>query len=275
MDPVGKEFRSRALGVLEWILGTSLILVLWEALASSNSGGFSLLPRVEEIGRVMVSRSFLSGPGLRGVGRTVEWAISGWGGGLLVTLGAAGLCGRTPILRRSVDFVFIAGRSLPSVVAIPIFAASLGTGRQSTSVCTVFLVAAYSYPSFMATLEESFRASGTVAEALGLTSLSRFRFVVLPAVGRALGGIAVQSYGIGLVVTVAGEMLLSISGSAGYRIAELAWLIRMAELYATVCWLVIGSLLLALGVSRAPRLLVLPARLALRQEMRMLPNVLD
>jgi ABC-type nitrate/sulfonate/bicarbonate transport system permease component len=127
----------------------------------------------------------------------------------------------------------------------------------------------------MATLEESFRASGTVAEALGLTSLSRFRFVVLPAVGRALGGIAVQSYGIGLVVTVAGEMLLSISGSAGYRIAELAWLIRMAELYATVCWLVIGSLLLALGVSRAPRLLVLPARLALRQEMRMLPNVLD
>jgi ABC-type nitrate/sulfonate/bicarbonate transport system permease component len=84
--------------------------------------------------------------------------------------------------------------------------------------------------------------------------------IALPGVAQAWKAIALQSFGIALVVTVAAEMILSFSGSIGDEVAKMAWLLRMTDVYALVGWLFIWAVVVKYFVDQLPMVLEWPSR---------------
>jgi ABC-type nitrate/sulfonate/bicarbonate transport system permease component len=197
--------------------------------------------------------------------RPFAWALGAWLVGILATILTGTLSLRSPTAGAVFSVPLAIGRTLPSVIAVPLFAVVAGHDRWSTFACASFLATCYSAPAFNESLAETLRLRRLAAECLGLTPRQEFSLVSLPGVGQSLQGISIQSFGIALVVTIAGEMILGLQGSAGERIAEWSWLLRMREVYALVVWLVIGTLLTERIAGLIPRLLRVPARLHLQR----------
>jgi ABC-type nitrate/sulfonate/bicarbonate transport system permease component len=250
------EFRT-GLILLAWLIGW---LLAWEMLARSGVLISSVLPAPDAILRTMFSPNFFRATGGIAIAQTFSWTILAWLCGTSLGLFLVAIALRFEFLSQSLAFVFLAGRALPSVIAIPLFAAALGMGRTTGLVCAVFLCVCYSVP----TLEESMRATvaskRVLREALGLDGWQAFWLVIMPGIGRAVRAIGVQSFGIALVVTVAGEMILSLENTVGDQVAKLAWLVRMVEVYALVGWLIVCSMALNVATYVLPHLFTLPAR---------------
>jgi ABC-type nitrate/sulfonate/bicarbonate transport system permease component len=193
--------------------------------------------------------------------RPVAWALGAWLLGIIATILAGTLSLRSSIAGAILSVPLAIGRTLPSVIAVPLFAVVAGHDRWSTFSCAAFLATSYSAPAFKESLAETHKLRRVAAECLGLTPRQEFALVSLPGVGQSLQGISIQSFGIALVVTIAGEMILGLQGSAGERIAEWSWLLRMREVYALVVWLVVGTLVTERLAGLIPRVLRIPGRL--------------
>jgi ABC-type nitrate/sulfonate/bicarbonate transport system permease component len=197
--------------------------------------------------------------------RPFGWALAAWVVGILATILIGSASQRSALAAAIFGIPLAIGRTLPSVIAVPLFAVVSGHDRWSTFTCASFLAACYSAPAFTASLAETLRLRSLASACLGLSPRQEFALVSLPGVGQSLQGISIQSFGIALVVTVAGEMILGLQGSAGERIAEWSWLLRMREVYALVVWLVVGTLVTEHLAALIPRLLRVPAHLHLQR----------
>jgi ABC-type nitrate/sulfonate/bicarbonate transport system permease component len=240
-------------------------LIFWEFLVRAGFIAGAMLPRPSLVLAIMLDREFIKNYILDGVLASFAWAGLAWGAGLVCTLLMVTVVYRWKIAREPFDLLFLVGRTLPSVIAMPIFAAAIGIGRGSSLVCASFLAISYSVPSFGESYYSFGRARTTVREALGLTGMSEFLLVSLPAVGSAFRAVAVQAFGIALVVTVAGEMIFSLSGTAGQRVSELSLLLRMREVYALVGWMILGSVALMVIAESLPGLFLLPSTWKVRR----------
>ncbi len=254
--PALKQKLVRAATVLVPVI---LWLVLWFVVVRATKVPASVLPPPEAVIKTMFSKDFIASYAISAVPSTVEWAFGAWLLGTVTGLVSVFVALKIELLKPAFSFPLLTGRCLPSVLAIPLFAAVMGLGRESVFACAVFLTICYSVPA----LEESIRSvAGTrsaLREALGLNAIDTFILILAPGIGRAVRAIGVQSLGIGIVVTVAGEMILSLEGTLGRRVADLMWLLRMTEVYALVAWLVVGSILANAAAGAIPKLLTLPA----------------
>jgi ABC-type nitrate/sulfonate/bicarbonate transport system permease component len=254
------------------ILLCSLVVWLsaWEIFVRGGVLMSSVLPAPDSVIATMFSSSFYRNTGRTAILATFSWTLLAWlsGTGLGLLLVAAAL--RLKFVTQSLAFVFLAGRSLPSVVAIPIFAAALGIGRSTGFLCAVFLCVCYSVPTLEESMSSTAASKRVLREALGLGGWQALWLVTMPGIGRAVRAIGVQSFGIALVVTVAGEMILSLENTVGDQVAKLAWLVRMVEVYALVGWLVICSMGLNVATYVLPHLFTYPAkRMALSMESKL------
>ena len=257
---VTKDSQSRVAALVHYSAALLAWLGIWGVAVRLDLFGNSLLPGPCEVMRGMMSPRVVQVYVRQGLGQTFFWSTLAWAGGIFLTILLGHLLRDRTGPRRVVELALAAGRSLPSVIAVPLFAAAFGFGRVSASFCAMFLVVCYSAPVYVERVGSNLAEKEKLVECLGLNSMQRFLLIGLPGAGAALEAIAVQSFGIALVVTVAAEMILSFSNSVGNWVAELTWLLRMVEVYALVGYLVVGTLTVNLFASLLPRMLRLPAR---------------
>ncbi|MGE5648300.1 MAG: hypothetical protein ACM336_21180 [Acidobacteriota bacterium] len=245
-------------------------LTVWEALVRSHVLVSSVLPSPSTIVKTMFEPRFHQDVGGSAIASTFGWTIGAWVLGTCIGLALVAIGLRLKFVSHSLAFVLLAGRTLPSVIAIPIFAAGMGIGRRTGFACAAFLCVCYCVPTLDESMKSVAASRRVLRDALGLGGWQAFWLVVFPGIGRAVRAIGVQSFGIALVVTVAGEMLLSIDRTVGAEVANLAWLVRMVEVYALVGWLILCSIAFNIATYLLPHILAFPAkRIALFMERRL------
>jgi len=251
--------------VVAYVLSFLVLVLLWHVSVREARFGPTLVPTPRLVFDQMFSTSFLRENVRIHLVNTFGWAIISWIGGMFLTALLSLLSERIPLLRHPVVLITLGARTLPSVVAVPIFGALFGIERTSVFLCATFLVGSYSYPALDLAVRSSNETRRTLTEALGLRWWQSAVHIVLPGIGAVLQAISIQSFGIALVVTVAGEMILSIENTVGYEVAQLSWLQRMTEVYAFVGWFFLGSATVLFITLVSSRLLTLPARLTIRR----------
>ena len=234
-------------------------LSIWELICFFNLTSKSLIPFPHKILSNMMSLEFINRYIVVMLPNTFLWVIIAWSLGILTAILFAIASIASTSISRLLQVVFISGRTLPSVIAIPLFAAIMGFGRPTTFICTIFLVLCYSEPS----IQESLRTINTTRKAfLEVVPLSRFNsliLIILPGISKTLKAISTQSFGIALVVTIAGEMILALPDSIGNEVAQMAWLLKMVDLYSLISWLRLSSLITMQITEYLPRFFELPA----------------
>lgn len=232
---------------------------IWEIISFLNFTSKSLLPFPHKILSNMMSLDFINRYIVVMLPNTFLWVIIAWALGILAASLFAIASITSTSISRFLQVVFIAGRTLPSVIAIPLFAAIMGFERPTTFVCTIFLVLCYSEPS----IQESLRTINTTRKAFSeVVPLSKFNsliLIILPGISKTLKAISTQSFGIALVVTIAGEMILALQNSIGNEVAQMAWLLKMVDLYSLISWLIFSSLITMQITEYLPRFFELPA----------------
>jgi ABC-type nitrate/sulfonate/bicarbonate transport system permease component len=251
------QFAKSCLSIFAWI-------VLWAIASHSHFFSSELLPPPEIVIQKMFNSDFLSTYTFSSVPRTFFWVLSAWILGLVFAAIVSALAIISRWISAWVEVLFIAGRSLPSVIAIPLFATIMGIERSTVAICTAFLVVCYSEPSFQESFHAIRRARNALKEALNLSLKQEIMFVILPGAAHAWKAIAVQSFGIALVVTVAGEMILSFTHTVGWDVSQMAWLLKMVDMYAIVGWLIVWAFLIKRTTDALPLLLETPGRFLVR-----------
>ena len=221
-----------------WSLGVILLIwfTLWELISYFQLISPMLLPAPHKIISNMIRLDFIDGFVNNTLPNTFFWVLIAWIIGILCASLFALVSIHSVKVTAFLKVLFISGRALPSVIAIPLFAAIMGFDRLTTVVCAIFLVVCYSEPS----IQESLRSINTTRKALletvPLSKLHSFILIILPGIANTLRAISTQSFGIALVVTIAGEMILALSNSVGNEVARMAWLLRMVDLYSMIGW---------------------------------------
>lgn len=245
-------------------------LAIWGVLNYSAIISTSLVPSPTQVISKMLSREFLFGYVLSSLPSTFAWVLSSWGLGLFCSFLLSLLPLRMHMISSALDVLFVSGRTLPSVIAIPLFAAIMGSGRLTAAACTVFMVICYSESSFLESHQGLKRTRAAIKETTKLSWQQEIIIIVLPGAMHAWRAIALQSFGIALVVTVAGEMLLSFQNSVGNDVADMIWLMRMADLYAMVAWLIVLALIIKRATHFIPELFKIPAKHIVNDQCRKL-----
>lgn len=251
--------RRRIAALLTLVIPVLAWLFFWEILVYSSLLKSSVLPTPTLTIKTMFARESLriiAGPLVRTFSWTLIALIVGIGLGFTFVI----IGNRFQLLSNLLSPIFVAGRTLPSVIAIPIFATTFGIDRNTVSICSIFLCLSYSFPTLEQSVRSTLVARRTFRNTLGLTALQSFWVVLLPGMASAIRAIGVQSLGIALVVTLAGEMILSLENSLGRQVAEFAWLLQMAQVYAIVGWLLILSSVLNSVTYALPTLFSIPAK---------------
>ncbi len=246
------------ISVLCWVL-------IWALFSHSTIVSQSLLPPPEKVLLRMVEIGFIHSHIVTGMFETFSWVVFSWIIGLLVSLFIGALSIKCRWVNYFLSILFIGGRALPSVIAVPLFAAIMGIERASAAACSIFLVMCYSESSFRESLNAISKSRKAIKSALALSLKHEFIFIVLPGAARTWRAIAVQSFGIALVVMVAGEMILSFSNSVGDDVAQMMWLLKMVDLYAIVGWLVIWAIVINCITSALPSVMEWPGQRILAQ----------
>lgn len=236
------------------------VLLLFESLSRTRLVSPALLPPMDLVLVRMFRPDVLMKYAVSMVPLTFAWALGAW----IIGLGATGLlaaaCQKSPSLSAILGMAFVGGRVLPSVIAVPLFVTLFGSSRITAAICCCFLVMAYSHPTFEEGLRALARTREAIREVVTLSRGHELLLIALPGVAQAWKAIALQSFGIALVVTVAAEMILSFSGSIGDEVAKMAWLLRMTDVYALVGWLFIWAVVVKYFVDQLPMVLEWPSR---------------
>lgn len=250
---------------LRTFIAALVLLAGWALISHFSTYAQSLLPPPERVISRMFERDFASTYALIVIPNSLAWVLLAWALGFALT-GFLSIASRSsPFIKSMLDLLFIGGRTLPSVIAVPLFAAILGLDRGSAICCSVFLVISYSHPAFEESLGTLAQTKSSIREAIGLSKFHEFVMVILPGVASAWKAISVQSLGIALVVSIAGEMILSFPNSVGDEVSDMIWLNRTVDLYSVICWLVISVGLIRWGVELIPGLFELPGRRLVRR----------
>jgi len=248
-----KSIARFSLAIITWLL-------VWAMLSYSGIVSSALLPPPDIVIARMFNSNFIIVYVLSSLLRTFAWVWSSWVIGLIFSALLAWLALHIRFVPSALEVLFVSGRALPSVIAIPLFAAVMGSGRFTVAACTVFLVICYSELSFQESLQALSRTRRAMEETFKFSKYQELLLIILPGLAHAWKAIAVQSFGIALVVTVAGEMILSFQNTVGYDVAQKAWLLNMIDLYAIVGWLIILSLLIKRATDFLPELFEFPGR---------------
>ncbi len=248
---------SRTAVILLWVS-------LWQLLTHVSDASTALLPGPAAVLRTMLEGRFVHESVLPTLVPTTLWVLGGWLTGLAICLALSVMSSYCQPTEPLVALPAAVGRTLPSVIAIPLFAASFRSGRLAVLACATALVVAYSFPTLAQSLRTARAAWAAIAGAVRLRFGQTLAAVALPAVAAALAATAAQSLGIALVVTVAGEMILVVPGSLGARVSDWYFVLRMREMYALVAWLVIAAATMTLSTHILGQMLRLPGRLMVR-----------
>ena len=238
-----------------------LWMLFWALLSHSALVSSALLPSPERVIARMFDLQFILTYVFNSLPKTFFWVLGSWCTGLLLTAFLSVFAAISRTVSCGLDLVFVAGRALPSVVAIPLFAAVLGSDRMTVAACTTFMVICYSEASFRESISSINKMRNILKETLDISMIQEMLIIVLPGAAHAWRAIAVQSFGIALVVTVAGEMILSFYKTVGDEVSQKAWLLNMVDLYAMVGWLVIWALIIKRITSLLPYLLETPGKI--------------
>lgn len=250
---------GREVAALRYGSAIMILLAFWWFVANTLSVDSIAGPI--EVASLMVGEYYQSGKGRTVLFTTLQWTTASWLAGLLAA-GVFSSAGRLSGLIATIwEVLFSALRSLPSVIAIPVFAIVFGFDRTGTFACAIALTCAYAFPSLDGSLRSAATRRDKLRECLRFSRTQETLVVTLPGIGEALGGVALNSFGIAMVVSIAGEMILSLPGTVGESVGTLAWLLRTSEMYAMVGWLVIASTILASLAHSAPTLLTVPGRI--------------
>lgn len=253
------KFTGKTLVIL--MLSSLLWLGIWEGLVFVGILKGAVLPAPHVILVKMVSGAFLNDFAADAISQTFAWTALAWMVGTLLAIVLVLVAISCPIIRVSLTVPLLAGRTLPSVVAVPLFAAVIGIGRGAGFLCALYLCICYSLPTLEDSMKTTMASRRVLREALGLKGWRSVLFITIPGIGRAVRATGIQSFGIALVVTVAAEMILPLRNTAGDKVADLAWLLRMVEVYALVGWLVICSMIFNVATHIVPHLCTVPAKI--------------
>jgi len=241
-----------------WII-LFIWFIIWELISYFQLISPMLLPAPHKIISNMIRLDFLAGFVSNNLPITFFWVLIAWVIGIISSSIFALVSLHSVSITAFFNVIFIAGRALPSVIAIPLFAAIMGFDRLTTFVCATFLVVCYSEPS----IQESLRSINTTRKALletvPLSKVHSFILIILPGIAKTLRAISTQSFGIALVVTIAGEMILALSNSVGNEVAQMAWLLRMVDLYSMIGWLISCALITMYITEFLPKFFEIPA----------------
>lgn len=237
-------------------------IVAWQIISMLVPGGHSILPGPAQVARAL-TRVAAQPANLHAVVETFVWVTLAWVVGVLIAVTLSALCSWIPI-QIFISPPSIVGRTLPSVVVIPLVAGVAGISRLSTFSAATFIVVSYALPLTISSYRELQETWSSLTVGLQMSQRQALLLVQLPGMGQMVSIVAAQTLGLALVVTLAGEMLLA-QGGIGQAISDLTWVLRMSEAYGFVVILVLFSMLGLALVRALATLAVAPGRRMVRR----------